>query len=363
MRIALAIAAALLLSLPAAAREEPAAGQGDDESAQADSLTNLEEIAVIGDVLWMRTYGGRIGRVPLKGGEPLFFISDAVDMQPSGEDMLVLRKSDPGPIYEIDALRGTILSPVTELKLGADDEPRAMAAGGGQVAVLTWRGLYRGPVGGPLTFVEVAPDESEMGFGTVSAALTADGATLYIGVTRGEWGGTFRRIDLQSGKAQTLAGRKGRFCPWDPQQLDGCGGVLAGAVNALLPDPGRADCVIAAGGSSHMGIVHGELTRVCPNGYETLFSRRVTDSPWKSKTDTEPFFALSPATGGGWWAASDRSLVRFDARGRAKRQAMPDIRPFGRLFAGKVPGLLVVATDAQRRSAVMPGSPLIAAVR
>ncbi|HLK92820.1 MAG TPA: hypothetical protein VKZ18_23205 [Polyangia bacterium] len=246
--------------------------------------------------------------------------------------------------------------------LAPREELLSMTCGDDAVLLLTDRRLVERSKAGSRA-VSLSGD-----LGPVMTASTyVDGPDLLVGINAGEWGGGLRRIDRRSGKVSLVArNAAGGIC--DGPLNAGCD-----PVNAVVADPWRPACVVAAIGLVHF-MSHGRLVEVCGDRVTSLYYKPYGDQPPRDAEDdrkaaagdleppsTVAFFGLVRA-GGALWAAGIDGLYRFDKGTRPKLVPLPAFAVIdGIRVSFQVPGLALVITEINRRKSMGGGAPMLVA--
>lgn len=170
----------------------------------------------------------------------------------------------------------------------------------------------------------------------VSATLRT-GDYLYAGFDIGEWGGGLKRIDLRSGKVETIHSNAdgSTFCA-RPLGTN-CTNVLA-----LSSIPWKPDCVAAAVDEGH-GLTEGRILQVCGTAVSTLFKR---DCPPKAPLPDGSYGCAETVLGlmardGKLIALSAEGLTEISADGAAVRVPAPPLQDRGHLRAAFRPDLVI----------------------
>lgn len=235
------------------------------------------------------------------------------------------------------------------IQIHTGEGPGRLIVTGASPAIVTGRAIYRS---GERLALKVA---SDLGY-QQSLAATRDGRALYLGINNGEFGGGLIRINLQTGEVGRVErNEKGGLC-------DGPLNTDCDPVTSLMPDLGRADCVLAAIGLQHM-TSHGRVVRVCGDQIEVVFRRPITGFFGSRAADagfdvSEAVYGLAPAPGG-FYAVTGRALYKVEGE-KVTETPMPDITKFGQLHVGRgLPGMIVVVTDANRYTSLSGYTPLL----
>ena len=98
--------------------------------------------------------------------------------------------------------------------------------------------------------------------GTIGAS---ESGAVYVGISRGEWGGALGKVDLKNGGLTELedssVGGPHCFGPYDPD---------CDPVRGLVADPDRSECVLVAVGLMHFE-PSGRLLRACGESVEVVW--------------------------------------------------------------------------------------------
>jgi hypothetical protein len=173
------------------------------------------------------------------------------------------------------------------------------------------------------------------------------GTTLFLGLAKGEWGGSIERIDTSTGAVSEVPG-------------------LGGPINGVGPEPDRPGCVVAT-----VGLVHffpsGQVVEACGDKVRRLYYKPYTlQTSWPADPpqlpfQTVPFYTLT-ATANGLWLAGGDGLYAITADRRIIFRKMP---PFERIdgvdISFAVPSLALVRTDVDAHVSLGGGAPLLVA--
>jgi hypothetical protein len=195
------------------------------------------------------------------------------------------------------------------------------------------------------------------------ASAYIDGASLWVGIDAGEWGGGLRRIDRRTGKVASVErNATGGLC--DGPLNRGCD-----PVNAVVGDPWHPGCVVAAIGLVHF-MSHGRLVEVCGDKVSRLYYKRHGEQPPPNpdypETSDEPpisvaFYGLVRA-GNTLWAAGLDGLYRFDGGAAPKLVPLPRFKTIdGIAVSFDLPGMALVLTAINGRRAMSGGVPMLVA--
>jgi hypothetical protein len=185
--------------------------------------------------------------------------------------------------------------------------------------------------------------------GEVTAGAPHVPGVVYVGMSRGEWGGSLVRVDLGAGALQAVRDKSNLY-----------GGTDNEGTNAIAADPSDPGCVIAAEGVVHMGMSSGRVARVCGLTVTTLYTHDGTAMQYgKQIPYREAFFDVVPAADG-FWAVSNAALYRFGKSAAPARTALPAVEYWhGLRLTRSLPGVIVLATQFHGAHAVSGITPLV----
>jgi hypothetical protein len=233
-----------------------------------------------------------------------------------------------------------------------DDWLLAMDCGGGDapVTLLTLRRIVEmrpeGPAARALT-------GEEPRYPRVAAAVFGTRAHLYFGINGGEWGGGLQRIDRATGAVVTVErNATGDTCRGGPIN------TACDPVHAIVPLPWRPGCVAVAIGLVHF-MSHGRLAEVCGERVESLYSKDLGGGDAPGAASQVAFFGLV-RSGETLRAAGVDGLYRLGAGGLIDFAPYPAFREVrGVSLNFDLPGVVLVATQINRRASVSGGAPMI----
>lgn len=172
--------------------------------------------------------------------------------------------------------------------------------------------------------------------GKVSSALVA-GTDVWIGRDAGEWGGSLEHMNLATGQHDMIKTA-------NPYITN---------VNALLPAPWDAHCILIAEGLVHM-MASGEIVELCEGKSHTFYSNHFGDH------QTMPFYGLSAAPDNSVWAAGGDGLYKISADGAAQRLPLPHFDTIdGARVSFATPRLALVLTDIHQHTSLSGSAPLL----
>lgn len=192
--------------------------------------------------------------------------------------------------------------------------------------------------------------------GIVTVGAPETGGTVYVGVNRGEWGGGLTRIDLATGAVDKIEDVK-RFV-FNGMVLD----KVMDDITAVIADPLHKDCVIVAAGEIHF-LVSGRVLRVCGTKASLVFTQiRKQTINGRTIEMQEAFFGLAPARDG-FWATGTGCAYRFQGAKPPQQLDCPELEDWhGIQLTRALPGIVLVATEANRRFSLSGTTPLIASL-
>lgn len=210
---------------------------------------------------------------------------------------------------------------------------------------------------------EVAFERPIRGFHHASAAM--GGATLYVGLNEGEFGGGLWRIDLTTGHIIEARGNATNVSPVSDKICEMHLDHECSPVTAVVADMERPGCVLASVGLNHMGFAHGALHRVCGASFERVW-RELPDvchqqkDSWREYCEMQeaPVWDVLPAPGG-FWASTGNGIVRDQGGKRMVWEQLKVEQVGGLSLSRSVPGLILLMTSMQSRVSVGGGGPLL----
>jgi len=148
------------------------------------------------------------------------------------------------------------------------------------------------------------------------SVIVLAGQTLYVGYSRGEWGGGLRAVDVATGTVGFVTEQGAQSC--DGRLSPECDPVVGAFVDPIEPD-----CAIVGSGLAHLGISFGDVYRVCGAMIRTTFS---TPTPsqrdgWMIAPQPWPLHGLYRAPGG--WVGVSRDRYFRSVNGRVSERALP----------------------------------------
>lgn len=342
------------------------ASETPPEQPPADPVLHdrIMEAAVHGGRLWLRGPDSLVSFKVNGGDRKVHFTADVESMAVGGGAVWVLRGSKDTPrSYSILRLTDGEFRPFASFQTQGKDPADGvrfrdrldwiigLVFTNGAIAVLTDTKMREWDIASvrmrerPLTM-----NNPFMGpLSQTSLAMTRDGAAIYIGYNRGEWGGELERIDLRTGKATTI-----RSTLRD---------VYVSNITGLVADPERANCMIASMGESHLGLTSGGVIRACGDKPDRILRSSISlrifdDTPREVE---EPIFALTAARNG-CWAAGIGHVFHYVA-GKWQTLPMPELANENGIWMSRsIPGLLILSTDLNRAHAVSANTPLIVSI-
>jgi hypothetical protein len=176
---------------------------------------------------------------------------------------------------------------------------------------------------------------------------------LYVGFDRGEWGGGLFRIIRSNGAVLEIQQNDGK---------DLCGGPLntgCDPVNAIVSEPAKPDCVVAAIGLEHF-VSHGRLVRVCGDRVEPFYNETYkTPLNGRAIVATVPFYGLV-RQGDILWAISDKKIYRFESGRLASSISLPSFKNIGGIdISFDLPQFVVLYTEINAELAVSGSVPML----
>ncbi|HLY56267.1 MAG TPA: hypothetical protein VKS60_11970 [Stellaceae bacterium] len=242
---------------------------------------------------------------------------------------------------------------------GAPDRFLAMDCSGGMITIVTNRRLIEAQAG---TVRDLPLQEPFNPFGLTATYSTRD--WIYLGFDRGEWGGGISRIDRHTGAVSVIEKK---------ETGDLCSGPLdskCDPVNAIVADPWKPDCIVAAIGLVHF-IPRGRIIEVCGNDVRQLYSKSYADpEPSEGAARTVnlcaehcsvAFFGLA-VTGSTVWASGIDGVYRLIADGGAEFHSLPGFKDVGGIGVSfELPRLVLVLTRVNQRTSVSGNAPMLVA--
>ena len=173
----------------------------------------------------------------------------------------------------------------------------------------------------------------------------AEGSTLLVGFNRGEWCGGLVRVELSTGRAETV-------------ELPTLAERAACNVNGLVASPGKPGCFMAAVGVVHLR-ADGRLVEVCPSEVTIRLSRPYTSgAPALHDSGTVAFFGLARA-GETLIASGHDGLYRVTGED-VERLDYPAFEDVGGVRVSfDVPGFALVLTSINQRHSLSGAVPLL----
>ena len=180
-------------------------------------------------------------------------------------------------------------------------------------------------------------------YALVTVAGTKD--RIFIGYSRGEWGGYIDIIDRKTGDR---------------------GGGPFDDVNGMVAAPWKPDCVAVAGGLVHM-YASGAIYVACSDKFDDLYRRQFGDHfpnqdlPEKDAYQTMPFWGIA-ASGQAVVAIGLDGLYRVTSDGKAVITPMPEFKKVGSFYVSfALPDVVLVETSIHRATSVSGAVPLMVA--
>jgi hypothetical protein len=318
-------AALALASAPAHAAEAPAADPVLGERIVDGAATRAR--------LWLLNDKGAVVAFDRGAGKKTVLATEGVrDILRAGGVTVALRTAPDGAgaLVVTDLETGAALTPTVR------GEAAALARAGADWVVLAKDAVLRSD-GGPWRREPYKPFDRR-GFGGVVAAALPDGS-VYVGLNHGEWGGGLWRLTRGSEEAVRVE-------------------AVNEPVTAVIADPDRPGCVLAATGLIHIVIARGAVTRVCGSTAEIVFEKALEDSgngpPMRNLL---PIFGL--ARGAEGWIAVAPGQVVTSERGAVRVVPMPPLQPWSSLRIAESEGALFLLTDANWAHSVSGYTPLL----
>lgn len=194
----------------------------------------------------------------------------------------------------------------------------------------------------------------------LTAAIHVTRDRVLVGLNMGEWGGGLHRIDRKTGTVKVIErNTTGELCrgPLDT----GCD-----PVHAIVAEPWKPDCVVAAIGVIHLR-PHGRLVEVCGDRVQRLFFRpfgqQFAEDLSPTSENVEPrstvaFFGLARVVDA-LWAVGNDGLYRVSASG-VELQPLPEFKDVGEIQVSfGLPRIVLVLTDINRRMSVSTSVPIM----
>jgi hypothetical protein len=290
------------------------------------------------------------------GARERAYSNGVAGLLPSGGRLWVLRRTT-GDTYALEERVGNGFTERAKFRASKQNPPITLAAIAGRPAVLQIRSLR---IWDGQNWIEqrLTPDQDAAPlWGLASAAGPSDGSALYIGFNRGEWGGGMVRLDIKTGQIDAIESNAPAA-----SGFAGSGKLLNSAldpVNAIIADPNRPSCVLAA-----IGLVHfesaGRILRVCGSEVSLVFEKlhhyQYGD---RDMSASEAFFGLYPS-GDGYWAISNGGIYKFGKTDVPDLIALPKLETWNGLHLSRaVPGLIVMTTDVNWAMSLSGYTPII----
>lgn len=195
-------------------------------------------------------------------------------------------------------------------------------------------------------------------FGGYSFGASTSNGDIYVGFDRGEWGGGLYKINIPSGKVESI----------ESDEKDSCDGLLKTAcspVTFVHRDPTDNKCVLAATGLAHLFMTMGGYFQVCGDILKPIFTR-ACDTKLGSKTVHEDncyaIFSVALYEKAAWLATSD-GLIKISSNGEISSIAYPKLTSFqGLPLSREIPGFWIMTTDANWGYSTSGYTPLIVSV-
>lgn len=312
--------------------------------------------ATAGDALWYLTAAGRIAAIDVAtGAHHAVAASGGIDLVAGERAVWFLRHVPPGAVGAAGTFRLSMArrGAAEDVPLPPDlTGPLGLVVQDGRILVLADKAVHERPVSGGAWSTRPLMGKWPSLPGLASATVIDD--ALYVGLNLGEFGGGVRRVDLRTGVEAAIERRDGEELCAGPLNAD------CDPVTALVPDRERAGCVLAAIGLSHMAHESGRVVRICGTRVELAFERGyATSFQGRVIPQSEPVLGLAWDRRNELWILSSRGLYRLHA-GTMTVQPLEEPESLGGLSVHRpAPGLLVIATEANRALAVANGSAIL----
>jgi hypothetical protein len=212
------------------------------------------------------------------------------------------------------------------------------------------------------------PPKDPYDYGRITSVLVRPDR-IYFGLNAGEWGGGLWTIDRKTGRVASVGDKP----------IGKSGTVISTGldpVNALVEEPWKPGCFVAAIGLVHFG-PNGRLAEVCGNDVNRLYYRNLRNCDEKGPQPTTPgiprcikedgellmeeeaFFDLA-RQGDAIWAAGIDGLYKISANGVERTGSLPKFDAFdGTCVSFAIPGIALVLTEINRRASVSGAAPMI----
>ena len=313
--------------------------------------------------LWLRGIGdfraGSGGLISLSLADEtrqVHFERGVLDMEKSGHDLWVLRRSSPDARkFVVSVWKKDSFEDMASFTASEKDEPISLLSGAAGLIVLSARAI-RILSPGERAFKLVKLKGKFRGGFQETAGAPLGGDSVYVGFNTGEWGGGLQSVNLRTGAVADVERR-------DTKEL--CAGPLnsdCDPVTGVIADPQNKECVLASIGLVHM-FSHGRILRVCGKNVSVVFEKTETVDIFNGKKleMTDAFFGLAPAAEAGFWGISSEALYRFGGDGTKQEEfPLPKLESVSGIFLSrKLPGVIVVRTDANWAVSVSGYTPLL----
>jgi len=350
-----AVVGIVLAPLPSAPQRPPG---GDPVIGQ-----RIAKGVAFGDRLWIlgtmptprEASGGLVSLGITDNTRLVHFESGVLDIARSDHDLWVLRKGSGEHRFVVALWAGGNFQPLGEFQLGAEDAPLALLENAGAPTVLSQKAVHVLAADKSWRVVEL---NRRLRSGLqVSAASPEEGATIYVGFDRGEWGGGLQQVDLKTGAVSEIERRNTKNL---------CDGPLnreCDPVTGLIPDKENKSCVLVSIGLVHLFSSNGRILRVC-GALVTLLTEipikaeKRTASNWGR---TEAFYGLAVCPKGGFWGITYRALYHFESAGSQDREyPLPKLESVSGIHLSRaLPGVIVLQTDVNWAVSTSGYTPLL----
>ncbi len=217
---------------------------------------------------------------------------------------------------------GTAFESLPDFDYHAVDPPLMLVEGDGVLLVVSTNMIrFFSPDGRLLSSLATSRPLNDR-FEHIPCALTgvAAGRSLYVGCTRGEWGGALDRVDLDSGVVTELTTIA------DASVCIREGKNHCHNITGLGRDPFRPDCALATAGLAHKILREGRILRICGERLDLVYENLKVESygPHHSMkfASSEPFYKIeSSARGAVAWGEEGVVIIARAGDRRARTMA------------------------------------------